>query len=162
MQSDPQPVGLVARARLGQNLQHRGADQRDIPGGIAGEATSDAVADGGGEIGVFAIEVAGAAQLEAAEMDAVHVLGEADRIGDRDDNDLALDGAGAGERVEARDQVMHHHQAGDLVGMDRRLEIGLGPRTRGAVAPGRQHALGAEPDRRQALIDALARRLGSS
>ena len=57
----------------------------------------------------------------------VDLLVQADRIGEGRDHDLAPDRAlGLGPH-QAPHQVMGGQQRRDLVGMDRGLEIGLGP-----------------------------------
>ena len=67
-------------------------------------------------------------------MAAIDDLAEADRVGDRHHDDFADNLAALLGGVELAQQMMRREHAGDFIGMERGLEIGLGPRALGAVA----------------------------
>ncbi len=71
-------------------------------------------------------------------------LRQADRIRDRHQHDFAVDAPGRLGLVEQADQVMHHEHAGDLVGVQARLQVGLLAATRLAVVQAEQMTVGAD------------------
>ena len=88
-------------------------------------------------------------EIEAADGAAQHALGQADRIGGRHQHDLALDPALGLERPQSLAQVMRHDHAGDLVGMERRLDVDARARAFRAEAMDGQREVRAGSERRQ-------------
>ena len=76
-------------------------------------------------MGIAAVEIHAVGEVEAADGIAHHALGQADRIGGGHEHDLALDPALGLEGFQALAQVVRHDHAGDLVGMERGLDVNL-------------------------------------
>ena len=76
-------------------------------------------------MGIAAVEIHAVGEIEAADGIAHHALGQADGIGGGHEHDLALDPALGLEGFQALAQVVRHDHAGDLVGMERGLDVDL-------------------------------------
>jgi len=122
-----QGVQLRARPHLGDHLDQGGADRRHVGRFRIGQLARDLLGGGGEQVGPVAIEVAAAAQLMAAQVGGVDLLVQTDRVGEGRDHDLAPNRALGLGRHQAPHQVVRGQQRGDLVGVDRGLEVGLGP-----------------------------------
>ena len=90
-QGQPQPRKLRVRREGGEGFAEGLADERDVRVGVLGQPALEGLRRAVGQVGPAAVEVSAAAQVGAADELAVEDLGEADRIGDRDDDDLAPD-----------------------------------------------------------------------
>jgi len=111
--------------RLGE-LAQRLAHEGDVGVRIGPQPAIDAREHALVQVGVVAVEVLAAAQVEAAHRRLQHALREADRVGHGHQHDLADDAAFGLQRRQALAQVMGDQQAGDLVGVQRGLQRGLG------------------------------------
>ena len=91
----------------------------------------------------IAVEVLRGVGLEASRQMAEKVLVQADRIGHRHDHDFAAKLAGGFQRGQLAAQRPRHQHAGQLVGMQRRLDVDLLPAA-GTVVETHEVAGGAE------------------
>ena len=113
--------GSQASSSAAQGL----ADQADIGRSVARQLALDALGRLRHEVGIAAVEVDAVGEVEAADRIAHHPLRQADGIGGGHEHDLALDPALGLERRQALAQVMRRDHAGDLVGMERGLDVDL-------------------------------------
>ena len=111
------------------------------------------------KIRIAAIEVFARPRFEAPDAAMEQLLGQADRVGDRHQHDLATDAARGLGAIEQRDQVMHDEHAGQFVRVKTRLQIGLlasrrvpAPR---AVMQAHEMAFGAQLRRAEPVVMAL-------
>src|SRR5260221_8937775 len=102
----PQAGKLAARRALGDESGPFATDQADIAGGIGAEAALDPLGERRRMVEEAAIEILPGRQLVTPEMHAVDALAEADRIGDRNDDDLAGDPPGRIGGVEEADEML--------------------------------------------------------
>ncbi len=115
----------VFRQRGGA-LAQGGADQRDVVRRVAVQLAVDPLDDRVEQVGVVAVEVLAAGEIESALHRLKHALRQADRIGHRHQHDLAEDAPLGLEPGQAGAQVVGHQQPGNLVGVQRGLQRGLG------------------------------------
>jgi hypothetical protein len=118
------------RQALPDGPAHRG----DVRRRIAAELPAHPVGQPLEQIGPAAVEIAASAGVVTPGKGGIHHLAAADGIGDRHDDDLALDRADLIGLVQQADQVMLDQHRRNLVGMEGGLQIGLGPRAGFAVA----------------------------
>jgi len=109
----------------GQGGAQCGANQFDIVLRIISEQRLDLVAHLITEVDKQAIEVLPALQLVAAQGDIHQHLFQAHRVGDGHQHDLAQQPPSRRQFGEAHLQVPGHQHAGQLIGMQRRLDVNL-------------------------------------
>ena len=131
----------VAAPDLGEQRVDGPADRRDVGVRVAAEGAGDARAKRLEEVRPVAVEVAAAGQREAAREPPVDDLVEPDRVGVGHENDVPGDLAAPAGVVEQPREMMGDQQGGRLVGMERRLQVGLGPGLGRAIAVDQQGPL---------------------
>ncbi|MNS09471.1 hypothetical protein D3C72_409580 [compost metagenome] len=94
-------------------------------GRVVGQVFFDLVADAVGKVDEVTVEVLAALQFETPQRRVQQHLFQADRVGHRDQDDLALQAALLFQFAEATLEVPGHQHAGQLVGMQRSLDIDL-------------------------------------
>ena len=85
----------------------------------------------------------------------IQTLGQADRIGQRHQHDLAAHRAGSLGRFEQRAQVMRHQHARQFFRMQAGLQVDLGAATAGAEMKTGQRLVAAQAAGEQGMVDAL-------
>ncbi len=143
LQREPLRFELGARLLLVERLAHRRAHGQQVLRRVLAQPALDARHHQRGQVVEVAVEVLHGVQLEAAEMVAEHVLGQADRIRHRHHHDFVAQPPGRLERREMAAQQGRDEHAGQFVGMQRRLDIDLLPAARTVMEAG-DVAFGAE------------------
>jgi hypothetical protein len=126
-------VGVGRRDPGGDRVARMGAHQGHVGGGVVGEQATQGLFQVFGHMLVSAVEIHAGGQVEAAEGRALDRLRQADRIGGRDQHDLAADLARLFQRLELGAQELRHQHAWHFIGMQGALYIDFFAGTRGAV-----------------------------
>ena len=121
------------------------------------EGHADRVARGAGlvEGGIVAVEILAARELEPSLRPAQHGLAQADRVGHRHHDDLAAQAPGRLQRRQPGAQVVGGEHAGQFVGMQRGLQVGLAAAVGRAVVETGDAALGARRAAGQRVVAGL-------
>ena len=121
---------LAVRRQVRCRLAQRISDERHVPVRVGTVLRADPRGHGLGEVGPAAVEVGQEIEVVAARMAAHDRLTEPDRVRHRNDDDLAGDFPFRLRRLQQRTEQGERHDAGQLVAVEARLQIGLGPGAR--------------------------------